>query len=1082
MATTVAVKPVQRIPTDQEIEDFFSSIPIEKEPPAWLSEATEEPPPPPNLIGPDESFLEPEDDEFEISKDFADHIEGYLQSLKGMVEEGEPGRRFRREADFGTPGYKWFGFGASYPDFMLKKGWTAKRVMNAIQKALDHKKLGSAQESMVNAALEQAQEMFLAEVQEMTDWDPAEIEATINPAIDKFFNLPKKELEQAKKIKKHLAKVRKILKQKPPKSATKKQIHRATGLKKPIRLVNEYDALKGAMKKSAVAARKAMREGNKAGATAMKIRMKEIAQRALRKRKATQLKQKIKKLLKKTKPRKQAGKPVGKFTPDIQVTLDKFRNASRLTREQAKLAIENNLKEYKGVTPPSDIALENRIYSMLVETKTLEDLESLYKDIKNLVEHGQMLNALKRFNRQSKEAVMVDNAIHVITGGKGLPSGLESTGVKKAKPTTVKAHVRSFMSSLGKTIVGWKDILDMLSSKDKTSKPYDSWLNEFADIAADREAERRGTRLAFEKIRAFTMEVYGLETEHELIKQFQDDTTEVSLGIFTNEYGENVELIFTKAEARKRWMEIQDPTLDDTFREGMGYTEDMLKAINDFLTPKDKEFALKQLDFYNDYYDAINKVYRDIYGVNLPKTVNYSPIRRTGISEKVTDTFGEFFQEIPYRASVTSGSLIERVENVRPLKQVSDVVALEQHIAEMEHFKTWAKKMRELQAVFGNPKVRTAIEIEHGRSMVFVVDNFLADFTRGGAEYASRLNWLDKFRANFTRAVLAIRGTMLIKQLTSFIAYADAIPTSAFIDGVINFWNHPIENAKVLMSGELLKARGKTIDRDIKTAMRTDKYASWRKNTNNFMNTLLLNVQLGDKGAIITGGWAIYHYYRKQGLSHHAAMKKFESITESTQQSADISELSYWQRAGSFAKLFTMFLSAPNQYFRRELQAFRNLAVGRGSKIQHAKTIIIFHVLLPMLFQWVSDAFTWDADEQKRAVILGPFNGIFIVGDILDMVIRRALGLETFGNDVAIYCVGEDLAKAIKLIDLFDLTTEEMIRAIRGLAGGIGAITGKPYKAVIDIIQGANNILEGLLWAGFLELLGWTPYKAEKKD
>lgn len=795
------------------------------------------------------------------------------------------------------------------------------------------------------------------------------------------------------------------------------------------------------------------------------------------------LKANIKKELENTKIKKEAGKPVGKFTPEIQETLNIFRLSSLLSKSEAEMKTQFNIEKYKDTVPPESVALENKILSMIsgLEEMSVEELKSILAKIKYIKRTGVLTSELKKFNRQSDIDDWTNKTIDIITGGKGLPENISTIGTRELDEKTLEKRVQKFMGTIGKEFVGWNDIIDMLARKTK-DKPGNTWLDKFSNVTDQENKVKEGQRkyLGGEGIgRKITEEAFDIKSDHQIIKLFKNDAKEVSLGKFRNANGNISDIIYTKSEARKAWMELQDPTLEKTFREGMGYTNEIIDAIDNFLTKQDKDFAKKQLDFYKKYYDGVNEIYGDIYGVNLPKNEFYSPIKRAGIDRGESVGFGEFLQEVSIRKSVTSGSLKSRVRNIKPLEKQSDIAVLEQHISEMEHFKAWSKKMRDLNAVFGNTEVRTAIKREHGKGMLAMVDNFLRDFTRGGIETASRLNWLDKLRGNFSRAVLGIKPAIMIKQFTSFIAYADSIPAKDFMIGFADFWTGPRSKVRTLRRSEMMKARGSNMERDIKTAVKSDAYSSFRKNPS-FLNALMLNIQIGDQGAIFAGGWPVYRYHRKQGKSHDEALRAFEDVTSSTQQSADLSKLSYIQRAGSFAKLFTMFMSSPNQYFRKEMGAIRNLIHGRGTVKQHAKTISIYHFILPMLFQYVSDGFEWDEEEQTRAAIFGPFNGIFIVSDGLENLIRKALGLREFSSEIPIYGISDDLGKAIKLIADDEITTEDIFEAVRGLAGAVGSLKGVPLKTSIDMASGLVDTLEGKYEQGLAKFLGWSPYVAEK--
>jgi hypothetical protein len=895
----------------------------------------------------------------------------------------------------------------------------------------------------------------------------------------------------------------------------KQQIGRATGLAPQAPLVREDVALKAGMVKAVRAAREAqraerkladeekratsaeqrqklkeMRAEKRESVAKERARIQEMLERRQLERTQTAVRQKIKKqiikALRTTKPTKQAGKPVGKFTPEIQRTLDKLRAAARLSPEEAINTIADNMERYQETMPPEDVVLENKLISMVhgLDTRTVSEMDTLLQEIRALIDEGRMINELRRFNRQARIERDVAEAVDVVSGGKGIPATISAgekaaaLSVKRTQGLTDRA--KRWFSTTGKSFVGWKDLLDILSRLDP-SKPFQSRLSEIGDVLDVKNAEKRGIRETTEQIQELYKQSYGLDSTRAVKKKIQEDSKPVNLGTFTDMNGNAVELEFTRAEARKRYMEFQDPTLAATFTEGMFYSQDMKAAITEMLTPQDKSFAFSQLQFYRDYYSSINEPYQLMYGIDLPFNEFYSPIRREGITKDESDGIGEFLQEINLRAAVSSGSLKSRVDNVRPIAQQSDLAVLEQHMTEMEHFKAWAERVRELRGVFGNAEFRTAVKLYHDPNILGIVDNFIADMTRGGIERAGKLNWLDKWRGRIARSALAVKASIGVKQLTSFIAYADAMPVTSFTKNYAQFWANPIENTKFLLEhSELLRSRGKHMERDIQTALKTDEYSTWRKH-GSFLNMLMLNVQAGDQGAIVMGGWPLVKYHMDQGKSVAEAIRIFEQVTESTQQSADISELSLIQRMGSFAKLFTMFRSSPNQYVRKEVAAIRNLIAGRQGVTQTAKTLAIFHFLLPMFFQFVSDGFTWDEDEQKRAMILGPLNGVFILGDILEGIVRHSLGLRRYDDEVPVMSVADDAVKAMKLVEPDDLTPEETLKAVRALAATVGSLTGIPAQQAVDIATGIDDILTGDFERGASMFLGWSPSVADKR-
>ena len=933
----------------------------------------------------------------------------------------------------------------------------------------------------------------------------------------------------------------------------KKQIAKATGIKKVSNLIREDEALSAAWKKAEQAARVAFREGNKEGVVVERQRMKDILVKAKGRLTATatvnKLRKSILKEIKSTKVKKVGGKPVGKFTADVQKVLDGFRDAIKLTEQEAIDKIADNLDRYTEFEMPDAVVVENRILNMVVKLQkfpepkdqwavkpidsqravrvfdtedeaieymatqqnaeileieerpaaepkarlplrkqfTVDELENILEGIKALKTEGKMLTEFKKFTRQERDARLRSEALNVILGGEELPAGLESVGIEQKKPSVkeFKNWLTNFASNSGIHFVGWNDLIDMLSVRDKTSKPGKSRLSEVTEVHSAENAEKAGQSAANKKIVDFAKKSFNFENDRAMLKQFNLDAKEIEIGSFINAKDVRVDLKMTKAEARKFMMEYADPVLRDTFYDGMSFTDDMIKAVNDTLTAQDKIFMQEQLNFYRNYYDRVNNLYRDIYGVDLPFNEFYSPVKREGF-DAPDGKFGEFLDEVAYRRSVTTGSLKSRVKNVRRLASQSDVNVLERHIAEMEHFIAWSDKVRDLNAIFKNPEVRAAISLHHEPSMLFAVDKFINDFTRGGVELANRLNNLDKIRGLFTRSVLAVKPNITIKQLTSQVAYMEVMPIKDYVAGTLDFWKHPVKNFKFLKENSVWFAeRGGNMERDIKTAMRMKEYNSFRE-SRGFMDSLMLNVQLGDQGAIAIGGWSYYKYLRKKGVSKKDAILEFEKFSEQTQQSADLSIQSHFQRKGSVSKLFTMFLSSPNLYMRKELGAIRNLLAGRGSVKDHMKTITIYHLILPMFFQWVSDAFDWDEKEQLRAVILGPLNGIFIVGDGIDYIIRKALGLRTFSKEVALYSGVNDLGKfvseAVEYVADGSMTDEDFYRASSGLAGAMGSVTGLPLKQTVNTVKTGQDFLDGEFEKAVKELLGYSPGMLETQE
>lgn len=781
----------------------------------------------------------------------------------------------------------------------------------------------------------------------------------------------------------------------------------------------------------------------------------------------------IQKELKKTKVKNKAGKPQVKLDMEVQEIMDNLRGIMKLSTEEAEARLQKNLE---AENPTEEMALENRLLDMRLKAEQgSSELQEVLTVIRDLKKGGQALNELRLSDIKARRKASVENIVSEVTGKKGLVKGSETVGVQEKKS--------SFISTITKHLISFPNMMTWITSKLKGVKPGTSYTERFGDVFVQEQSLKAIRMKWIERQRQEYADAYGLKDDAEILRHIARDTHVVSLGTFKNSKGVTVELKMTKAQARKKWMELSDPSLGETFSEGMWFTPEMVRAIRNFLNSKDMAFIQSAQKFYSDFYEEIAPVYEEIYGIRMPRNEKYSPIKREGVV-KEDSSIGEFGKEMAFRRSIAPSATKTRQKNIHPLAYTSDMMVQNQHIEEMSHFIAWAVKARELVAVFGSNEVRQAITENYGKDANGVIDGFIQDFISRGKERSSRLGKIgelvDQLRTRATHVALAIRPSITIKQLMSFPAYMEVMTPKEFSSGVADFFDATTGSIKekiaILKEHPFLKYRSENMDRDIKKVMREDAYKNWRKHQS-FINKLMLNVALGDQGAIVVGGWAAY----KKGLSDFGGDKKkaldfFARASNSAQQSGDASELSALQRGGPFERLFTMFKSSQNQYMRKEIMALRNAYHGRIPKKELYKQLAIFHVLLPVLFQWASDFFAVRPEKLARAAVMGNLNGLFIVGDFLDMAVQKAFGEKTYGDaeSIAAFQVIRDSMTAVSSIDWNDIDEEDVWKAMEGLEGVAAFASRIPLKQIRNMATGTiEGITESDAFKAVGSFLGW---------
>ena len=253
-----------------------------------------------------------------------------------------------------------------------------------------------------------------------------------------------------------------------------------------------------------------------------------------------------------------------------------------------------------------------------------------------------------------------------------------------------------------------------------------------------------------------------------------------------------------------------------------------------------------------------------------------------------------------------------------------------------------------------------------------------------------------------------------------------------------------------------------------------------------------LSTMAGDATSLIVGGYAVYsHHLRRllatgwtQEAAEREALRLFEGATERTQQSGHIKDLGAFQRS-PVGKLFTMFATSPISYYRYLGASYRNLYYGRGDRGVHLRNIAILQFVLPLLFQWVADGMMsalWGDDEpdeekmsvipgvrksQLRAVVAGPWNGLFIAGGLIDYLIAAGQGEWAMGDfagrAIPFLTPADDLKRAIVRITSGEdeVTLDDTLKAAEDAVSGASKLVGIPWDPVVRSILGMRDAVAG---------------------
>jgi len=286
---------------------------------------------------------------------------------------------------------------------------------------------------------------------------------------------------------------------------------------------------------------------------------------------------------------------------------------------------------------------------------------------------------------------------------------------------------------------------------------------------------------------------------------------------------------------------------------------------------------------------------------------------------------------------------------------------------------------------------------------------------------------LDAILRKFVRSKIGLNPMVMIKQLTSLITYANDIDfsnwlyyTAKNIPQMRSIFKEIFDNSPYL--------RHRYRDDIVNQIDAFEKGKFGAAVTVSPIKNLLINIsmaptKLGDKSAILIGGQANYSYYKAQfekarkkaikkgdstftlrGIKYNTesvtdqdaidyAIVRFQADTKSTQQSSDVQDRDYFQIKDPLYRALNVFQTTPKQYHRKSIISLRSLLrklrgkKGKGTVLQNIRTLLLYRIFMPVFFEWVSQYFMDDPEEEEKrdlliAALMGNMNAIFIVGDV----------------------------------------------------------------------------------------------------
>ncbi len=508
----------------------------------------------------------------------------------------------------------------------------------------------------------------------------------------------------------------------------------------------------------------------------------------------------------------------------------------------------------------------------------------------------------------------------------------------------------------------------------------------------------------------------GIYTDQAAVDKAQktyDDNPTSENKVDLREVKRKKEISISQGEAYYLYNQFKDPSNHPSFESRFGKDyERIMGELTSTLDPETKAFADWQVDeFFPMVYPIFNEAYLKVYKTDMPWNEFYAgPLMHDGQAIEPIDLLaGKGSNTV-----VTANSSKYRVQTKDPIKQGVDGTAnLMFYIEEMNHLAGMAEPINYVNKLLLNPKMAATIEAIYGSDVLEGVKLSIQRVANKG-KVNNGARFVNYMNTAFITSRLGLNPVVMIKQLTSFFTYASDI-------GYANWVRYAAVNT-VQMRKIFKEIKANSVymdDRNYQSIMKAiETYAPQKVQKfmpqpikNALINMAMWTTKFGDKAAIYIGGMPNYSYHKAQFKKNNPgateqqaidyAIRRFEKDTKNTQQSSDIQNKDLYQTGDGYIRVFNMFMTTPKQYNRKVFRSLRNLSriirsggkEGKGTLISNARTILTYHFIMPMFFQWVSLGFPlgsdWDEEDEEemmRAAIIGNFNSLFIAGDIIGMI------------------------------------------------------------------------------------------------
>lgn len=546
-------------------------------------------------------------------------------------------------------------------------------------------------------------------------------------------------------------------------------------------------------------------------------------------------------------------------------------------------------------------------------------------------------------------------------------------------------------------------------------------------------------------------------------------------------------------------------SMQDASRKQMeldGWDADSFAQLEKFLSPEAKALGRWISGSYQDAAGMIDPIYRKLFNAPLPRIKNYSPIHRRNMNAggEVMD-----LDSSDMNSGLAAGFTKSRVNTTASLVESDALAVFLAHWENVSHWVAHAELMRDMKAILLDKDTAVAIRQKKSEGYLQRLKQDISTIESNGTSAARELvdisrmwRWFMQFRAY---KGLAFRISPIIKQTPAMLnpLLAD-VPAHNYMMGLSRAFIEPqafASEVSAMWKSDIIRRRIESgFSAESRVAMQGTSMTGSQAIL--AMQTGMMPMQMVDGGWTALGAAISFDYYRRgymrdnpqmtPEIADSKAIARVEKMIATSAQPSDIYARSLRERSGNlFMRGLAMFVSETRKTLAIELMAIRKLATGKSkNKALDIQRFLVAHFVMAGVSQLSAMVIAsllgddedrdreWSVEQWTLALALGPVNGMFVFGKLIDrggrFLINSDFYQERFGTGQKLSMFPDDnlsekaftdVYKAVVNVnDLFNPENpDDFMNEIDNVSSAVGAAASTFFGPAAGAVDVSANVL-----------------------